>query len=118
MMTSGRLAASSGDRAELRGPVEALAGLQRGLAVLDAQLDAIAVELDLMHPARRRRRARERVAELRRDEVRHRGRWLANGWRFAGFVAALADLARSSAAWPLLLSQTASASAACRSLPA
>src|SRR5205823_11041007 len=59
------------NRSELVGPVETLAGLQRRLAVLDAKLYAIAVELDLVAPAFAGRRALDRRAELRRHEVRH-----------------------------------------------
>jgi hypothetical protein len=58
-----------GDLAELRRPVEAGAGLQRRAAVLDAQLQAIAVELDLMAPAGPLRRAVHRLGELRRHEA-------------------------------------------------
>ena len=61
-----------GDRLELLRPVEALAGLQRRLAVLDAQLQAIAVELDLVRPAGAARRTLDQLGELRLDEVRHR----------------------------------------------
>ena len=60
------------DGAELVGPVQPLAGLQRRLAVLDPQLHAIAVELDLVAPAVAARRPLDRGAELRRDEIRHR----------------------------------------------
>ena len=52
MMPSGRLAPALRDLRELRRPVEALAGPQRRLAALDAQLHAVAVELDLVGPAR------------------------------------------------------------------
>ena len=62
-----------GDGRELVGPVQALAGLQRGLAVLDAQLHAIAVELDLVAPAVAAGGRSTERAELRRDEIRHRG---------------------------------------------
>ena len=60
-----------GDRRELLRPVEALARAQPGLAVLDAQLQAIAVELDLVRPSGLRGRALDQLAELRFDEGRH-----------------------------------------------
>ena len=41
----------------------------RRLAALDAQLQAVAVELDLVAPARARRRPVHRAGELRRDEA-------------------------------------------------
>ncbi|MHC2538448.1 hypothetical protein ACVJMY_008017 [Bradyrhizobium diazoefficiens] len=59
------------DGGELVGPVETLAGLQRRLAVLDAKLHAVAIELDLVAPAVAGRRTLDRRAELRRDEIRH-----------------------------------------------
>ncbi len=54
-------------------PVQALTGLQRHLAVFDARLNAVAVELDLVDPAIARGWAFERFAKLRRYELRHRG---------------------------------------------
>ena len=57
---------SAADVAELVGPVEALAGPQRRLAALDAQLQPIAVELDLVAPAGARRRPLDRLGQLRR----------------------------------------------------
>ena len=66
MMQSGRPAAGLRDRGELRRPVEPLARAHDGLAVLDAQLHAIAVELDLVHPVLPRGRAAHALAELRR----------------------------------------------------
>ncbi len=65
----------AGDLPELRRPVEAGAGLQRRMAVLDAQLQAIAVELDLVAPAGPLRRTVHRLGELRRHEPR-KGRGL------------------------------------------
>src|SRR4029077_9382828 len=44
----------------------------RGLAILDAQLHAVAVELDFVAPALAAGRALNGGAELRRDEVGHR----------------------------------------------
>jgi hypothetical protein len=53
-------------------PVEALAGLQAHLAILNPQLNAIAVEFDFVQPAGPGRRASNRLAQLRRDEIRQR----------------------------------------------
>jgi len=58
------------DRLELCRPVETLARLECRLAAGDAQLQAIAIELDLVHPARRRRRLIDQLGELRLDEGR------------------------------------------------
>ena len=69
MIASGKRRGLRGDRREFVGPVEALAGLQARLAVLHAQLDAIAVEFDLVHPAGAGGRPVDRLAQLRRDEV-------------------------------------------------
>src|SRR4029450_10383689 len=60
-----------GSRLELLRPVQALARAQARLAVLDAQLQAIAVELDLMRPAGRGGGTLDQLAELRLDEGRH-----------------------------------------------
>ncbi len=68
----GQRAALFGDRMKLVGPVQTFAGFKPGLAALDAQLHAIAVELDLVAPAFPARRPIDRGAELRRDEIRHR----------------------------------------------
>ena len=57
-------------RPETCRPVEAGAGLQRDLAVADARLDAVAVELDLVHPAVGVGRLCARGREAGRDEVR------------------------------------------------
>jgi hypothetical protein len=65
----GQLLGDIGDRLELVRPVEALARLERRLAVLDPELQAIAVELDLVHPARFGRRAVDQLGELRLDEA-------------------------------------------------
>ena len=62
-----------GDGRELPGPVEALAGAKLSLAILDAKLQAIAVELHLMRPACRGRRSLDQLGQLRLDERRHRG---------------------------------------------
>ncbi len=61
------------DGAELLRPVQPLAGLERRLAVLDAQLHAVAVELDLVAPPFPVRRPFDRRAEFGRDEIRDRG---------------------------------------------
>ena len=68
----GQRAALLGDRRELVGPVQPLAGLQRGLATLDAQLHAVAVEFDLVAPCLAALGGRSTNAELRRDEIRQR----------------------------------------------
>ena len=69
----------SRDGAELVGPVQPFAGQQRHVAILDPQLHAIAVELDLVAPAVRIRRPLDGGAKLRRDEIRHRGNLLRLG---------------------------------------
>ena len=61
-----------GDGAELFGPVQSLAGVQRDIAILDPQLHAITVELDLVAPAVGIGRAFDRGTKLRRDEIGHR----------------------------------------------
>src|SRR6185312_5918962 len=58
-----------GKDAELARPVETLARAQGGLTVLDPKLQAIAVELHLVRPARARRRALDQLAELRGNEL-------------------------------------------------
>lgn len=58
---------------KLRRPVEALARLQRRLSARDAQLNAIAVEFDLVAPVAARRRPVPRFAKLGRDEIRKVG---------------------------------------------
>src|ERR1700678_922489 len=50
------------------GPIQALAGLQRNLAVEHPRLDPVAIELDLVDPSASRRRAVQGVAKLRRNE--------------------------------------------------
>src|SRR6185436_19229346 len=60
-----------GDGGELAGPVEALAGAQLGLAILDPKLHAVAVEFDFMRPTRAIGRALDQLGELRLDELRH-----------------------------------------------
>ncbi len=77
----GERAALPGDRSELVGPVQPLAGLQRGLATLDAQLHPVAIEFDLMAPSIAGGRTVDQTTELRRDEIRQR-RYLA---AFGGF---------------------------------
>ena len=67
----GQRARGLGDAAELGGPVEPLARAKLCVAVFDAELHAIAVELDLVRPARLRRGALDQLAELRLDETRH-----------------------------------------------
>ncbi len=73
-----------GDGRELRRPVQPLAGAQRRPSALDAQLHAVAVELDLVHPAGPAGGRSTELAELRLDEVGHR-RGLAG---FAGRLSA------------------------------
>src|SRR5262249_17281782 len=68
----GKLLGRLGDGREFLRPVEALAGAQDRLAILDAQLQAVAVELHLVRPAARRRRALDQLGELGLDELRHR----------------------------------------------
>ena len=68
---------------EALGPVEALAGQELGRPVFDAQLDAIAVELDLVRPAGGGRRPVLRLAKLRLHEAGHGG-GLGAGFRLAG----------------------------------
>jgi hypothetical protein len=64
-----------GDGAELRRPVQAFAGFQGDVFTRDSQLSAIAIELDLMHPASTGRRPLENLAKLRSDEMEEiRGR--------------------------------------------
>src|SRR5581483_7095734 len=50
-------------------PVEPLAREQRGAATLHPQLQPVAVELDLVHPAALLRRPRQQSAERRLDEL-------------------------------------------------
>ena len=72
----GQVGRDAPDRTEALGPVEALAGLENGLAVRHGELHAVAVELDFVHPAGAGRRGLDRPAELRRHEIRPRGRGL------------------------------------------
>ena len=60
------------DGGEFLRPVQPLACAQHRLAVLDPQLQAIAVELDLVSPAGAGRRLLDQLGELRLDEARHR----------------------------------------------
>ncbi len=59
------------DAPELRRPVEALARAQRRASLLDAQLHAIAVELDLVAPAFALGRMIDELGELGLEENRH-----------------------------------------------
>ena len=80
-----------GDGGEFLRPVQPLAGAQHRLAVLDAQLQAIAVELDLVRPAGAAGRLLDQLGELRLDELGHR-RDLAGlglGGRDRGLLAAV-----------------------------
>ena len=80
-----------GDGGKFRRPVQPLAGAQHRLAVLDAQLQAIAVELDLVRPAGAAGRLLVQLGELRLDEFGHR-RDLAGlglGGRDGGLLAAI-----------------------------
>src|SRR5262249_5321735 len=61
------------DGREFPGPVQPGPRLQRDMAAVDAHLDTIAVELDLMAPASAAGRTVRRLAELRLDENRHPG---------------------------------------------
>ena len=92
----GKRGGGAGDGGEPRGPVVAVAGPDGGLAVADGDLDAVAVELDLVDPAGAGRRAVEGLAKLRRDEVGDRGGGFTGGgggfagggfagWGFAGW---------------------------------
>src|SRR5262249_33859666 len=58
--------------AELVGPIETAPGEQSYLAAVDARLQAIAVELDLVHPAAALRRLALQGGEARLDEIRQR----------------------------------------------
>src|SRR5262249_37140186 len=66
----GQLADRSSDVRELVGPVEALAGEQAYLALIEPRLDAIAVELDFVNPSRPGRRLGAQRGERRRHEIR------------------------------------------------
>src|SRR5262245_56131427 len=66
----GKLCDDSGDIGKFAGPVEAFAGEQADLAMVEPRLDAIAVELDLMDPAFAARRDRTQGRKGRRDEIR------------------------------------------------
>jgi hypothetical protein len=59
------------DRAKSGTPFQTLAGLQGDIAVLDAHLDTVAVELDFADPIGARRRTLNRSTQLRRDERGH-----------------------------------------------
>ena len=52
------------------GPVEPGPGQELHAAIVDARGHTIAVELDLVHPLRPRRRLLDRLGKLRRDELR------------------------------------------------
>src|SRR6266478_3089574 len=65
-------ASFSCDRQKFFGPIQTLAGLERGLAIRDAQLHPVAVEFDLVTPAFRIGRPVDRDTELRRDEIGYR----------------------------------------------
>ncbi len=60
----------AGDGGELPGPIDASAGADDPDAVVNAQLCAVSIELDLMTPSRLRGRAIDQLAELRFDEAR------------------------------------------------
>src|SRR5438876_7596824 len=62
---------------EFYGPIESLASEQVNRAAVDARLNAIAVELDLVHPAVAGGRGRTQPSQRRRDEIRQwRPVWL------------------------------------------
>ena len=67
----GQVGRSLGNSAELPGPVEAFAREHRRGAILDVELHAVAVELDLVNPVVALRRPGKGLAELRMDEARH-----------------------------------------------
>ena len=62
-----------GDRREFPRPVETLARAQRRLAILNAKLQPVAIELHLMGPARAAGDAFDQLGQLRFDELRHGG---------------------------------------------
>src|SRR5579872_4108624 len=70
-----KFAAFFGDCRKLGRPIEPLARLENRLASLDAQLDAITVELDFMTPTGAAWRPLDRRAEFERNEVRQRRRF-------------------------------------------
>ncbi len=65
----GQAARGLGDGGELFSPVEPGAGQQRGMSIFDAKLDAVAIELDLMHPIVAAGRVIHRAAKLGLDEI-------------------------------------------------
>jgi hypothetical protein len=67
-----QLGDSSGDVGELARPIEPLAREQAHVTVLQPRLNAVAVELDLVHPALAARRGRAQRGERRRHEVGQR----------------------------------------------
>src|SRR5205085_12659027 len=67
----GQVGRSLGNSAELAGPVEAFAREHRRGAILDVELHAVAIELDLVNPVVALRRPGKGLAELRMDEARH-----------------------------------------------
>ena len=68
--TIGKRRGGVGDLRILGGPIQAFTGFERHIAIGEAHLNSIAVKLDLVQPVVASRRAFERFAELRRDEVR------------------------------------------------
>ena len=76
--------AGAGDGAEPAGPVQPLARAQDGTAAFDAELNAVAVELDLVQPTLAGRRTLDGLAELRLDELGHGGRCRGLGGRCRG----------------------------------
>src|SRR5262249_16810787 len=61
------------DIGEFARPLETLPRQQAHLAIIEPGLDAVAVELDLVHPACTLGRGRAQGGERRRHEVRQRG---------------------------------------------
>ena len=71
-LRAGSSATAAATLGNLLGPIETLAREQTDLAVVEPGLDAIAVELDLVHPALAARRRRAQGGERRRHEIRQR----------------------------------------------
>src|SRR5262249_44512189 len=79
-----------GDVRELVGPVEALAGEQADLAMIETRLDTVAVELDFVNPSRPGRRLGAQRGERRRHEIRKPRRAGPRVGLAAAFAAAVA----------------------------
>ena len=79
-----------GQGGEAIAPVQTLAGAQGRLAAADADLDAVAVELDLMGPAGRAGRMVRDLAKLDRDKGGRAARLAGGGFRGFGLRRGLA----------------------------